>query len=595
MLLSLVRGIIVEFFKAQLNVDILVQDNFSKIFKSPPSLIALIIFVLIELFFLLFALIGYYRIYSYSIKGEKVKVRTIIKESIVSYIKLYTPKRIAILPVIVLTMIFSFVTMYPSTTQSLQIPDFILDWINQNRISMVGYKLFQTIMTILWMMSLFIITSMFIYDKSFKESVSENFKLIKNNKLKYILFILGISAFIPLMKTALYFAGMIIIYLLNLIKPDLVVDAMFKLNWRMSIFLPLIADIVKIGIVISVYCAFYSIPITYRNNKNNKANKSNILINTAKSAIPVIIMLLLFESYYSYYSPNIIFMDNQSKPSIVAHRAGATFGSENSLEALKRARESKIATAVEIDVQLTQDKKVILNHDPTLKRMTGYDERVSNMNLDEIKKLRLKNPPGVFSESKIPTLDEFLDKSGNIQVMIELKPDGDNGIELLDEVLKIVKDKKHTERSIISSSNRKLLEASKKKEPKIKTALITALLLGAEFNEKYIDIFSIEAKGLSPHLIEHAREKNKKLYVWTINSVKQAKKALKSRPDGLITDNVYLVDYAMNSVEDNILFQNEIFLFFLDKLDKIEYESKRTSKNMEVLNICIKYFIIYSI
>ncbi len=569
MLLSLFRGIVVEFFKAQANVNILVQDNLSKIFKSPSSLIILIIFILIELFFLLFALIGYYKIYGYSIKGEKVKTRTIIKESIYAYLILYTPKRIAILPIIVFTMIFSFLTMYPSTTQNLQIPDFILDWINQNKISMVSYWVFRSLMTVVWVFSLFITTSMLIYDKSFKEALTKNSELIKRNRFKYVLFVILLGAFIPLLNTAIYFISMLLVYSVGLILPNLTADAFFKTNWRANIFIPIIADIIKTGIVVTAYCTFHRIPVEYssENLKSGNNKKALFVKKFVKSAVPLFIMILLIESYYSYYSPNIVFMDNQTKPSIVAHRAGATFASENSVEALKKARDSKIATAVEIDVQLTKDKNVILNHDPTLKRMTGNSKKASEMNLSEIKKLKLVHPLKKKRESNVPTLDEFLDNAKNIQVMIELKPDGNNGEELLSRVLEIVKNKNYSEKSIISSSNRKLLKLSKQKEPKVKTALITVVLLGAEFSEKYIDIFSIEAKGLSPNLVEIAHQSKKKLYVWTINSVKQSKKVLKSRPDGLLTDNVYLVDYAMNTVEDNILFQNEIFLFFLDKLD----------------------------
>ena len=88
---------------------------------------------------------------------------------------------------------------------------------------------------------------------------------------------------------------------------------------------------------------------------------------------------------------------------------------ENSLSAFKNAIEH--GYAIEIDLQMTKDNKLIVFHDDTLDRMTNSNGKVSEKTLAEIKQLTLKN-----SQEKIPTFDEFLSfVNGKTPVLIEVK------------------------------------------------------------------------------------------------------------------------------------------------------------------------------
>ena len=99
-----------------------------------------------------------------------------------------------------------------------------------------------------------------------------------------------------------------------------------------------------------------------------------------------------------------------------AHRG--LFGGEipeNSLSAFKRAVENKIA--VEFDVHLTQDDKLIVFHDDDLKRMCGVDKLTDKCTYDELSALRLAG-----TEEKIPTFEEVLDViGGKVPILLEIK------------------------------------------------------------------------------------------------------------------------------------------------------------------------------
>lgn len=88
---------------------------------------------------------------------------------------------------------------------------------------------------------------------------------------------------------------------------------------------------------------------------------------------------------------------------------------ENSLPAFKNA--VKMGYGIELDVQLTKDKKVVVFHDNTLSRMCGIDMNVRDKTYDELCELCLLD-----TTHKIPLLKEVLKLvSGRVPLIIEIK------------------------------------------------------------------------------------------------------------------------------------------------------------------------------
>lgn len=93
---------------------------------------------------------------------------------------------------------------------------------------------------------------------------------------------------------------------------------------------------------------------------------------------------------------------------------------ENSIPAFIKAIENNYA--IETDLQLTKDNKVVVFHDDKLTRICGIDKYVDELTLDEIKKLSLLN-----TNETIPTLKEFLSLvDGKVPLCLEIKSHGDN-------------------------------------------------------------------------------------------------------------------------------------------------------------------------
>ena len=105
---------------------------------------------------------------------------------------------------------------------------------------------------------------------------------------------------------------------------------------------------------------------------------------------------------------------------IIAHRGGVvdSTNAENSLPALEAAiREGY--KAIEIDMRLTKDSVLIIQHDKTFKRYYGVDKRVGDMTWSEIS--RLTSDKG----SKVLLLEDALRHcEGRLNVMLDNKIEG---------------------------------------------------------------------------------------------------------------------------------------------------------------------------
>lgn len=114
---------------------------------------------------------------------------------------------------------------------------------------------------------------------------------------------------------------------------------------------------------------------------------------------------------------------------LIAHRAKDNHNyNENTLEAIEYCLSKEYIDGVEIDVRLTKDKQLVLNHNMTL-----YDESIliKNKTLKELKKYKIGK-----TKQSINTLDEVLKKiKTDKKIIIELKEEN-----LFDDsIIKIIK------------------------------------------------------------------------------------------------------------------------------------------------------------
>ena len=87
---------------------------------------------------------------------------------------------------------------------------------------------------------------------------------------------------------------------------------------------------------------------------------------------------------------------------------------ENSMGAFKAAVEK--GYGMEFDLQLTKDKKVVVHHDRSLKRVCGVERSIGELTYDELKEIKLGN-----SEEVTPLFSDVLKMvDGRVPMVIEI-------------------------------------------------------------------------------------------------------------------------------------------------------------------------------
>ena len=136
----------------------------------------------------------------------------------------------------------------------------------------------------------------------------------------------------------------------------------------------------------------------------------------------LIIILVLIAAYLFMVCPNVNpKRKKRLRPfteTFVAHRGyfdNASNAPENSLAAFSKAVDHGFA--VELDVQLTVDGKLVVFHDADLKRMCGDDRILRECTYEELQQLTLVN-----SQEKIPLFSEVLSViNEKVPMVIEVK------------------------------------------------------------------------------------------------------------------------------------------------------------------------------
>ena len=145
---------------------------------------------------------------------------------------------------------------------------------------------------------------------------------------------------------------------------------------------------------------------------------------------------------------------------IIAHRGASYDAPENTLPAIKLGFE-RGADAVEIDVFITEDGKIVAIHDSDTKRVSGARKRVKRSTLAELRELDVGRWKGAeWAGTRIPTLEEALaEVPAGKRLVVEIK----TGMEILGELERIIEASgKRSQVTLIAFSFPVIREAKKR-------------------------------------------------------------------------------------------------------------------------------------
>ena len=219
-----------------------------------------------------------------------------------------------------------------------------------------------------------------------------------------------------------------------------------------------------------------------------------------------------------------------------AHRGGSYDFCENTLDAFNNSINLGYRH-IETDVRHTKDNKLVIFHDPDLKRICGLDIKIENLDYEDLKNIK------IFERHTIPLLDEVLSSWPEINFNIE--PKSLNSAHLLKEKLKSLRNLEqicigsfsNTKMNILRREFRDNLCTSMTESETILFFLNRVLpIYGNSIPCLQIPMSHMGFRIVTNNLVEHVHSLGKKIHVWTINDEKQMIDLIDLNVDGIMTD-----------------------------------------------------------
>jgi len=255
------------------------------------------------------------------------------------------------------------------------------------------------------------------------------------------------------------------------------------------------------------------------------------------NAIMTLVILLSAFTFISCSTEESKVEIKKQKVMVVAHRGASGYAPENTLSAMKKAIEMN-AEMSELDVQETADGEIILLHDNTLKKTTGVEGNIWEMNYADLKGL---DAGSWFSEEyknePIPTMQEVIDLvKGKMKINIELKANGHEKM-LAERTLRIVEANNFLDQVVFTSF--KFAEADKIRElnPKAIVGYIFGRLpKDVDVFTADVDILSVNIRTVDAEFMKKAKANGKVVAVWTVNKPEDMKRMIGLGVDQIITN-----------------------------------------------------------
>jgi glycerophosphoryl diester phosphodiesterase len=232
---------------------------------------------------------------------------------------------------------------------------------------------------------------------------------------------------------------------------------------------------------------------------------------------------------------------------IIGHRGAAHDAPENTMASFKMAW-AQNADAIETDMWLSKDGKIVIMHDGDTKRLGGRTNKLVTLTLEELQNVDVgawKDPK--FKGEKIPTLESILASiPPGKRAVLEIKC----GPEIVPELARVIAESKRkpSELAIISFKF-DALKASKAKLPEIPHYYLSDYKTNAQGRLPALAPMIAQAKSanfdgldlqfkwpVDKAFVEQVHGAGMKLIMWTINDATLARRMVEAGVDGITTD-----------------------------------------------------------
>lgn len=198
-------------------------------------------------------------------------------------------------------------------------------------------------------------------------------------------------------------------------------------------------------------------------------------------------------------------------PRIVGHRGAKAYEPENTLRSIRRALEMGVQ-AVEIDIHLSRDGRLVVIHDATVDRTTNGRGRVADLDWATLRQL------DAGRGERIPELAEVVDLvAGRVHLFVEIKAPAAAPV-----LLRFVRERQLFPDITVISFWHPVIRDLRQAEPRLQTGVlfvgcpVEPPALARAADAQYL---ALNYQYVTPDLVRAARQAGLGLMAWNIDTV----------------------------------------------------------------------------
>ncbi len=412
------------------------------------------------------------------------------------------------------------------------IPDFIVTYL-EDKHWLVGLMIFVSAWIFLYISVrfMFALPKILFERKTVREGVKYSLQKTKKQVLFYAWNLLLI-----IIKTYLFF----FVLLLPLLFTQLVMD---NFTQKESLILGLINFVLMKNVhymALSYFLVKFVSFLTGEELEIMPRRKKDHLMRWGVMGCASIFFAL--EGYIYLESPDT------NTPLVISHRGVSNKnGVQNTVQSLEKTAQLK-PDLIEMDVQETKDGQFVMMHDANLKNLAGINANPQDLTLEELTELDISENG---YRTKISSFDDYLNRANELhqRLLIEIKTSKKDSPQMMERFLEkygpIIKQYGHQMQSL----DYHVIDQVLKYDSTIPVYFI--LPYNSIFPKTKATGYTMEYSTLDEYFVTKLWYTEQKLYVWTVNGSEAFDKAVRLGADGMITDDLEMVQLQVTTAQDD--------------------------------------------
>lgn len=237
-----------------------------------------------------------------------------------------------------------------------------------------------------------------------------------------------------------------------------------------------------------------------------------------------------------------------NKPLIISHRGVSNKnGVQNTVQSLEKTAQLS-PDFVETDVQETKDGQFVMMHDANIKNLTGVNANPQDLTLKELTKLDISENG---YHSKVSSFDDYLNKANELhqKLLIEIKTSRKDSPDMMKRFMEkygtVLKKNGHQMQSL----DYHVIDQVLAYDSQIPVYFI--LPYNSIFPRTKATGYTMEYSTLDENFVNKLWNTDQKLYVWTINSSESFDKSVHLGANGMITDDLELIQDQVTIAQED--------------------------------------------